>query len=177
MALTGSAARRYAEALMDIATEAKAVDGYRASTVAVADAFSEDFLRVLRDPSRPLEQRLLAAEASTKGQPDAIASLVSMLVRRGRIALIGAIAAAYGELVDERAGIAKARITTAVPFPDSQRTSFVGRLEKSTGKRIVAEFAVEPELIGGATVQVGDHLIDASLRARLDALREQLASA
>lgn len=174
MALTGSAARRYAEALMDIATEEKAVEEFRSSLDSVAAAFSDEFLRVLADPSSPLERRLKAGAAATKGQPAAVGSLVSMLVERGRLGLIGAIAAAYGDLADERAGIAKARITTAVPLPESQRATFVGRLEKSTGKRIQAEFEVEPELIGGATVQVGDHLIDASLRAKLDALREQL---
>ncbi len=174
MALTGSAARRYAEALMDIATEEKAVEEFRSSLDAIAAAFSDDFLRVLADPSSSLDRRLKAAEAATKGQPQAIASLVSMLVQRGRLGLIGGIASAYGELADDRAGIAKARITTAVPLPESQRTAFVGRLEKTTGKKIKAEFEVEPALIGGATVQVGDNLIDASLRAKLDALREQL---
>jgi F-type H+-transporting ATPase subunit delta len=174
VALTGSAARRYAEALMDIATEEKALEEFRSSLDAIAASFSDDFLRVLADPSSPLERRLRSAEAATKGQPQAVGSLVSMLVQRGRLGLIGAIAAAYGDLADERAGIAKARITTAVPLPESQRTAFVGRLEKTTGKSIKAEFDVEPGLIGGATVQVGDHLIDASLRAKLDALREQL---
>ena len=118
----------------------------------------------------------MAVAPATKGEPTAIGSLLSVLIRRGRIALIAQIAAAYGDLVDDRAGIAKARITTAVPLPDAQRASVVGRLEKTTGKRIEAEFAVEPTLLGGATVQVGDHLVDASLRAQLDALRDQLAS-
>lgn len=176
MALTGSASRRYAEALLDIALDEKAVDAYRGSLDAAAAAFSDAFLGLLRDPSRPLERRLQAAEAATKGHPGGIVSLVSMLIRRGRIALIADIAAKYGDLVDARAGIAKARITTAVPLAEAQRASFVGRLERTTGKTIKAEFAVEPRLIGGATVQVGDHLIDASLRAQLDALREQLAS-
>lgn len=176
MALTGSAARRYAEALMDIAVEAKAVDEYRSSLDAVAAAFSERYMDALSDPSSPRRKRLDAARAATKGHPEAIGSLVAMLVERGRIGLLSAIARAYGDLADERAGIAKARITTAVPLPDAQRTSFVGRLEKTTGKKIKAEFAVEPDLIGGAMVQVGDHLIDASLRARLETLHEQLAS-
>lgn len=160
---------------MDIATEEKAVEEYRASLDAIAAAFAGDFLRILGDPSSPLERRLGAAEAATKGQPRPVASLVSMLVQRGRLGLIAVIASAYGDLADELAGIAKARITTAVPLPEAQRTSFIGRLEKTTGKKIKAEFEVEPALIGGATVQVGDHLIDASLRAKLDALREQLA--
>ena len=175
MALTGSAARRYAEALLDIALEERKVDAYRESLDKVAAAFSGS-LPFFRDPSRPLERRLQAAEAATKGEPTAIGSLVSVLIRRGRIALIAQIAAAYADLVDDRAGIAKARITTAVPLPDAQRASVVGRLEKTTGKRIEAEFAVEPTLLGGATVQVGDHLVDASLRAQLDALRDRLAS-
>jgi F-type H+-transporting ATPase subunit delta len=175
VALSGSGARRYAEAIFDLADAEKAVDAYRASLDALAVAITPQVIRVLRDPSVPMKRRIAALDAATKAQPRAIRSVVLLLEQRDRIAILPDIAREFGELVDRRAGIIKAKITTAVPLDDAQRKAFVTRLEKSSGKRINASFAVDDGLIGGARVQLGDHLIDSSVRAQLAALRSQLA--
>ena len=172
---SGSAARRYAEAIFDLAAAEKAVDGYRQSLDALAIAITPQVIRVLRDPSVPMKSRLGALDAATKGQPRAIRSVVLLLEHRDRIALLPDIAREFGDLVDRRAGIVKAKITTAVPLVDEQRKVFIERLEKSSGKKLRATFAVDEDLIGGARVQLGDHLIDSSVRAQLAALRSQLA--
>jgi F-type H+-transporting ATPase subunit delta len=93
-----------------------------------------------------------------------------------RIALVPQIALAFGDLVDRREGIAKARITTAVPIDEAARRELVRRLERESGRKLRATFAVDPTLIAGAKVQIGDHLIDSSVRAKLTALGRQLAS-
>ena len=175
MALSGSAARRYAEAIFDLAAADKAVDAYRASLDVLAAAITPPVIRALRDPSVPVKRRLAAVDAATKGQPRAIRSALLLLEQRDRIALLPAIAREFGDLVDRRAGIVKAKITTAMPLDDAQRKTFVQRLEKSSGKKLRATFAVDEDLIGGARVQLGDHLIDSSVRAQLAALRSQLA--
>lgn len=175
MALSGSAARRYAEAIFDLADAEKGVDVYRASLDALAVALDPGVIRVLRDPSVPVKRRLAALDAAMKGHPRAIRAVLMLLEQRDRIALLPDIAREFGDLVDRRAGIIKAKITTAVPLDDAQRKAFVTRLEKSSGKRINASFAVDDGLIGGARVQLGDHLIDSSVRAQLAALRSQLA--
>ena len=175
MALSGSAARRYAEAIFDLAAADKAVDAYRASLDALAAAITLPVVRALRDPSVPVKRRLAAVDAATTGQPRAIRSVLLLLEQRDRIALLPAIAREFGDLVDRRAGIVKAKITTAMPLDDAQRKTFVQRLEKSSGKKLRATFAVDEDLIGGARVQLGDHLIDSSVRAQLAALRSQLA--
>ena len=175
MALSGSAARRYAEAIFDLAQADKAVDAFRAALDALAAGITPQVIRALRDPSVPVKRRLAAVDAATTGQPKAIRSVLLLLEQRDRIALLPDIARAFGDLVDRRAGIVKAKITTAVPLDDAQRKTFVERLEKSSGKQINASFTVDEELIGGARVQLGDHLIDSSVRAQLAALRSQLA--
>ena len=176
MALSGSGARRYAEAIFDLAAADKAVDGYRASLDALAAAITPQVMRALRDPSVPVKRRLAAVDAGTAGQPKAIRSVLLLLEQRDRIALLPDIAREFGDLVDRRAGIVKAKITTAVPLDDAQRKTFVTRLEKSSGKQLRATFAVDPSLIGGARVQLGDHLVDSSVRAQLEALRARLAT-
>jgi len=175
MALSGSASRRYAEAIFDLATAESAVDAYRVSLDGLAAGISPQAIRALRDPSVPVKQRLAAIEAVTKGQPKAIRSLLLLLEQRDRIALLPEIARAYADLVDRRAGIVKAKITTAVTLDASQQRAFVDRLEKSSGHTLKATFAVDATLIGGAQIQLGDHLIDSSVRAQLNALRAQLA--
>lgn len=175
MALAGSSARRYAEAMLDIATDERAVDAYRTQLGALASALDARALRMLRDVRLPLARRLAAAREATADAPRPIGALVAMLVERDRIALLPRIAAIYDELVDERAGIVKAKVTTAVEVGAAERDRMTRQLGEATGKTVRATFAVDPALLGGAMVQVGDHLVDASLRTRLMTLREELA--
>ena len=176
MPVSGSAARRYAEAMLDLAAPEKAVGAYRVSLDRVAQAFDRATIEALRDPRVPLGRRAAALAAATNDEPVAIRSLLRLLLERDRIALVPAIAAAYGELVDAREGIAKARVTTAVELSELEREGLVRRLERASGKKIRATFAVDPSLIGGAKVQLGDHLVDASLDAQLRSLGKQLAA-
>ena len=176
MALSGSAARRYAEALLALASNERSVDELRSSLEKLAPAFDRRTIAALRDPSVPTKQRIAALDAALAAEPAAIRSLMVLLLERDRIDLVPQIALAFGDLVDLREGIAKARITTAVPLEEGEQRALVGRLERESGRRLRATFAVDPTLIGGAKVQVGDHLIDSSIHAKLVALGRQLAS-
>lgn len=176
MALAGSVARRYAEALFELAEVEGAVPDYQASLDRLREAFTPETLRRFRDPSVPIDRRMAAAKAIGGSEPKSIGSLLQLLVQRGNIALLPGIAAAFGTLVDRQQGIAIARITTPIALDESQRDGFVKRLEQASGTMIRAQFSVDPELLGGARVQVGDHLIDGSVRAQLRSLRAQLAS-
>lgn len=176
MALSGSAARRYAEALLDLADGEKAVAAYRASLERVAPVFDRVTVAGLRDPSVPLEDRKSALADALGGEPPMIRSLLLLLLERDRIALVPLIAYAFGDIVDAREGIAKARITTAVPLAERDQGALVERLERTSGRKLRATFAVDPTLIGGAKVQIGDHLVDSSLHGKLTALGRELAS-
>ncbi len=175
MALGGSAARRYAEALFEVATRENAVAPYRASLERVRDALGPDVVRWLRDRVVPIHRRRAALESSTTDEPAAVRAVLVLLLERDRLALVPGIAATYGELVDRREGIVKAKITTPVELDGARREDLVRRLAQATGKQIRPTFHVDPALIGGLTIQLGDRLIDASVRAQLDALRLQLA--
>src|SRR6267378_2537769 len=176
MALSGSAARRYAEALLALSPNDRAVAELRASLEKLAPAFDRVTVAGLRDPSVPMKERVAALSAALTGEPAAIRSLTVLLLENDRIALVPQIALAFGDLVDRREGIAKARITTAVPVPATEQRELVRRLERESGRRLRATFAVDPTLIGGAKVQIGDHLVDSSVQGKLIALGRQLAS-
>ena len=176
MALSGSSARRYAEALYQIGTSENAVDEFGATLQRLREALTVEILRALRNPGIPLRARRAALDAATAAEPKAIRSLLDLLLERERIAMFPQIAAAYTDLVERRAGIVKGTITTAREISANEREELVRRLERSSGKTIRATFAVDESLIGGAKVQVGDRLIDSSLKAQLDELRRELAS-
>jgi F-type H+-transporting ATPase subunit delta len=175
MALSGSSARRYAEALHQIGMSEKAVDEFGSSLQRLQTAFTGDVLRALRNPGIPLHARRAALDAATASEPKAIRSLLDLLLERERIALFPQIAAAYVDLVERVAGIVKGTITTAQEISASEREELVRRLERSSGKKIRATFAVDESLIGGAKVQIGDRLIDSSLKAQLAELERELA--
>jgi F-type H+-transporting ATPase subunit delta len=176
VALTGSAARRYAEALLGLSGNDRAVGELRTSLEKLAPVFDRVTVAGLRDPSVPMKERIAALNAALASEPAEIRSLIVLLLETDRIALVPQIALAFGDLVDRREGIAKARITTAVPLKEPDQREFVSRLERESGRKLRPTFAVDPALIGGAKVQIGDHLIDSSVRAKLVALGRQLAS-
>lgn len=175
MPTSGSAARRYAEALLGLAADERAVKQFRASLEQLATVFDRPTIAALRDPAVPVQRRRDALAAALRDEPAAVRSLFVLLLERDRIAIVPQIARALEDIVDQREGIAKARITTAVELRDQEREDLVRQLERRSRKKLRATFAVDRGLIGGARVQIGDHLIDASLSAKLSALGRLLA--
>jgi F-type H+-transporting ATPase subunit delta len=104
-------------------------------------------------------------------------NLFRLLRRKSRLALGPSIADYFRELLDEERGIARAHVRTAVALDDAQREAIQQRLASQTGKTIVLDAEVDPSIIGGAIVQIGDQLIDGSTRRRLQRLRQDLAQA
>jgi F-type H+-transporting ATPase subunit delta len=175
MALGGSAARRYAEALLEIATEEGQVAPYRRSLEQIAVSFTPEVIRALRDPRIPVERRREALTAAVKDEPKAIRAVLDLMIERDRMAILPDVIRAYGDLVDRREGVLKAKITTTRALESADQSDLVRSLEQASGKTIRATFAVDGSLIGGAKVQIGDRLIDSSLRTQLDHLARELA--
>ena len=104
-------------------------------------------------------------------------NLFRLLRRKGRLALGPDINSFFRELVDEERGVARAVVTSAVELDADRRTALEQRLAQQTGKRITLETQVDPSILGGLVVRIGDRLVDGSTRARLRALRTQLERA
>jgi F-type H+-transporting ATPase subunit delta len=172
----GSGARRYAQALLDIATEERAVAAYRESLDKLARGLDTENIRGLRDQRVPFARRRAALDAAVQGEPKAMRAVLAILLERDRIEIVPDIARAFAELVDRREGVVKAKITTPVEIAAAQRDDLVRRLEQASGQKIRATFQVDPALIGGARVQLGDRLIDASLHTQLEHLAREMAS-
>ena len=111
------------------------------------------------------------------GISDVQLNLFRLLRRTGRRALGVSIASYFAELLDQERGIIRARVRTAVALDDAQREAIRGRLAGQTGRTVELEAEVDPSIIGGAILQVGDQLIDGSTRRRLQRLRQELVTA
>src|SRR5205809_4364316 len=136
MALGGSAPRRYAEALLEIATEERAVPAFRRSLEQLATTFTPDVIRAVRDPRVPVEQRRRAVAAAVKDEPKAIRAVLDLMLERDRIALLPAVATAFSDLVDRREGVVKAKVTTSTGLGWTQQGEIGWRLERGGGEKL-----------------------------------------
>ena len=177
MARRDSAPRRYADAAFEIALRDKAVETWRKELDEAAETSTGGELEsVLANPAIPLDQRLNAAENVYASLSKPVRSLILLLVRRNRIEQLPRVAAEFRRLDDRRNGLTHATATSAAPLGAEETEAITARLEELTGGRIALETAVDPSLLGGVVVRVGDRLIDGSVRGRLERLRGQLAA-
>jgi F-type H+-transporting ATPase subunit delta len=99
---------------------------------------------------------------------------VRLLARRGRTDLLAAISREFHRLLNEERGIVEAVVTSAKPLARDDQESVRETVEAMTGEKVELLAEVDESLIGGLTVRVGDRLLDASIRGRLERLRHQL---
>ena len=127
--------------------------------------------RVSREPKQRLVGTALA------DLPSLPLNLARLLVQKNRTALAPDIAAAFRELTEEQRGITRAHARTAVPMSEAEIAELARRLQEQTGHEVILDVEVDPSVLGGLVVQIGDKLIDASVRSRLEAMRESLVGA
>lgn len=175
MAEIATVARPYAEAAFKTALEQSTLAPVGAGLDFLAAAMRDEQMRsVLSNPkvSAAQKKELFAAIAGERMNAT-LTNLVAMLIDNHREVLIGSIAEQFDELKREHEKVLRARITSAQPLSDEQRTQIVEALERRYGKKIEAEVDVDPDLLGGARVQIGDSVIHASMR---DALAQMAAA-
>jgi F-type H+-transporting ATPase subunit delta len=171
------AAKRYAQAVFAIATDANTVDQWRADLNDVATVLVESPLAaMLQDDRVTVERRQALVERSLDVSPLAL-NLAKLLVAKGRAADARLVADAFNEMADEAAGIVHAHLTTAIELSPDQVQGLQARLGSALGKNVQATASVDPSLLGGIVIRVGDRLIDGSVRTRLKELRRELEGA
>ncbi len=178
MAITDLAAKRYARAAFELALEAGALDQWSSAINQIAAFMSDvEAARVLENTRVAVDAKQRVIEAGLGDLPPLPLNLARLLVRKGRTALAADIAAEFAALSEESQGIRRARAVTAVPLGNAAQEALTKRLQEETGKSIILEAEVDPDLIGGLVIQLGDRLVDISTKARLQALRESLTGA
>ena len=171
------AALAYASAMLQVGTAQGDASAYGDQLNAVAHAISDDAqLRVfIESPKISRENKKAALQAALAGKvAEPVLNLLKLLIDRGRQFLVEDIADTYGELEDVAAGRVKATITSATEIPAEQRDALVASIKSKTGREVVATEVVDGGLLAGLTIQVGDLVVDGSLRSHLQRVRQEV---
>jgi len=106
----------------------------------------------------------------------AVLNLLRAVIENGRLAALPEIAAQYRSLVNAQSGVSDATVYSAFPIDGTQLSDVVAALEKRFNRKLNASVVVEPELIGGVRVVVGDEVLDTSVKARLEQMKVALTA-
>jgi F-type H+-transporting ATPase subunit delta len=171
-------ARRYARAIFDLAREDNDLKRWGERIESVRALLDEPDLReVLANPTVPPSQRVQLVETVTQQRLDEGAlNLARLLVSAGAIGAIDDIAAAYQELVDEAEGRVRATAVTAVELPQQEWRRVERELSERMGREVRLDARVDPRVIGGVLLEVGDRVIDGTVAGRLSQLRRALVT-
>lgn len=175
--LKGAVARRYAEAVFELGREPDTLDNWLNDVRLIAEYFSNRQLAfILGEPNMRFERKeaIVRDLLGDKVKPEGL-GLALALVESGIVGLAPRVRDEFERLYNERRGQAVADVTSAMPLDDAMRASITRQMESVTGKRILLREKVDPALLGGAIVRVGDTLIDGSVRRRLELLRRRIA--
>ena len=173
-----AAAKRYARAVFDLATDEGQVEEWGRRLAVVRDLLSDSSVAaVLTNPTIPVSRRMdLISGVPHVLDPEAT-NLARLLIESNRVKQIAGIAEEFETLADAAAGRVRATVTTAVELDHAERDKVADQLSKRLGKEVRMTVVVDKKILGGLKLQYGDHLIDASVATKLQQLRRRLADA
>ena len=171
-------ARNYAEALFELGQRAGSAERYADLMDAVAAAVETTprVQAVLMSPRVPKSEKARILGAAMKDAPREFVLFLQAVVKRGRHRILREIAHEYMVLLDQKLERVRAGVTLA-RTPDAKLQRVIEELlSRQLKKEVIAAYSVDPEILGGAIIRVGERVLDGSLRRRMTRLRRQLLS-
>ena len=179
MKASPAVAKSYAKALFELARERRQAEPVRAELERAAAVVADD--HALDDVlGRPwvssAQKRALAGEIGQRLQLSPLGrDFFALVAAQGRADHLGAIAQAFRDMLDAEQGRVRARVRTAVPLTDSDRSALSARLSRALGgKQVLVEEVLDKSLLGGFVAEIGSLIVDGSLNGQLSRLRERL---
>jgi F-type H+-transporting ATPase subunit delta len=178
--VTGSLARRYARAVVEIGTANKNLDKLGGDLRSLAKAMhdSTELVTALINPAirRADRRRVLDQLLQRIAAAPHIRNLVYLLLDGERLSSLEAISREVDAMIEARSGRISAEVTSARPLDASQLSQIINALEKLSGKKVAVTRREDPELLGGVVARLGDTIYDGSLRTQLRTLRDELST-
>jgi F-type H+-transporting ATPase subunit delta len=171
-------ARNYAEALFDLGEPSGRTNRYAELIDAVAGVVetTPQVQAVLMSPRVPKSEKARLLSSALEGAPREFVLFLQSLVKRGRQRHLRDIATEYQVLLDIKHNRVRAGVTVARPADESLQRDIQASLSRRLGKEVLAAFHVDPEILGGTVVRVGERIHDGSVRRRMTKLRRHLLS-
>jgi F-type H+-transporting ATPase subunit delta len=175
MAEPSTIARPYAAALFQSSTAAESAQ-LVAQLDALAGIADDAGLRQFAADPKVSDEQVFALVSGIAGADlsPKLRNLLGTVIDNNRLAVLSEIASQFRALVNERGGVADAQIVSAFPLDATQQSDLAKVLEKRFGRQLNTSVSVDPSLIGGVRVTVGDEVLDTSVRARLEQMRVAL---
>jgi len=172
-------AQVYSQALFEVAKEHDVVDDIREQLGQFADELDEnrDLQVFLFSPYFSTQEKEDGLERAVTDVDPVVMNFLKLLIEKHRTPVIFRIRAEYDQLWEEVNKLLPVEITSAVELPEATVKQLGDRISEQTGRRVELSSHVEPEILGGIVVQVGNSVLDASIRNRLEQLRRQVAKA
>jgi F-type H+-transporting ATPase subunit delta len=179
--LTGDiAARRYARALFALGRKRglPELENMGRNLAALRDAVkaSPELAELYRSPLFFAEEKAQVTQEilAEIGADEYTRRFCALLAEKGRLDLLGDMAGVFLELLDAEKGVLRGELVTAVNIDESKRATVLAQLEKQAGCSLELSYSVDPAIIGGIILKVGDRVLDASLRAQLSSLKDNI---
>jgi F-type H+-transporting ATPase subunit delta len=169
-------ARNYAEALFALGERSGQSEGFADLIDAVAAAIENapEVQAVLMSPRVPKQEKARLLGVALRGAPREFVLFLNAVVKRGRQTLLREIATEYHALLDLKLNRVRAGVTLARQADPALQRSITEALSRQLGKEVLPSFSVDPSILGGTVVRIGERIHDGSLRRRMVKLRRQL---
>ncbi len=168
-------AKRYAQAAFNIAVDQGNPEAWEGSLADISQAFeSEEFGAFLENAKVPLDKKTQAIQASFPKVDPLLLNLLNLMVAKGIAARMPEVLLAYRQLLDQHRGREQAEVVSAIPLEEAERQQVVGFLEELAQVNVVLESRVDPSILGGLVIRIGNKLIDGSTRSKLHTMSENL---
>jgi F-type H+-transporting ATPase subunit delta len=170
--------RIYAKALFDAAKEQGRLEAVRGEFAGFSEAIeaSPELRNLLRNPQIDARAKRAGLDAVFADADPVFLNFLRLASEKGRLGEIDEIQREFERLVSEEERVLEVELTTANELSDAEAAEIIKTIEQASGRRVEATRSVDPDLIGGFVLQAGSFRADASVRGRLDALRQQLAT-
>lgn len=175
---TSEYAKNLAKALFEDAAKEKELIGWLGELRQISDVVKDKSVSsALQKPGFSFEEQSMLLKGRVGGINPRLLNMVGLLAEKNKLSELDDVSIEYQRLVDARYGIEGAEsveVTTAMPFDEDEKLNLGKRLGEMLGRPVMLNIVVEPDLLGGLIIRVGDKLIDGSVRHRLQTLSKEL---
>ena len=177
MAEVTTLARPYAEAVFKLADQANSLGVWSANLARLSAAAAQSNVReAIGDPKTTTSQLVDMFGGVVDLSSPEMKNFLTLLGDNGRLTLLPQIQTRFEEMKHQREGVLEAEIISAFPMEDLQLGTLVGHLETKYKRKIQPHLSVDKELIGGVKIVIGDEVIDASVRGKLQHMATALTT-